>query len=157
MARWVTSEVRRVPGVVATAAMALFGALGGCGGDESSTRGTGGAGAAGAAQTGGSSAGGSDSGGTAAAAGTTSSGGSTGTGGAPGTGGVGGEPGDDCGGCDAGQLCIYQAGGPGPSRWLCTAGAVCPQPCACIEGQGGCTFVPRDMLPGYCSCDNGLE
>lgn len=66
--------------------------------------------------------------------------------------------GDECGGCDMGEQCIYQAGGPGPSRWLCAGFLACPQPCACVdEAQGTCTFVPGEGMPGYCSCDNGLE
>lgn len=65
---------------------------------------------------------------------------------------------DECGGCDMGEQCIYQAGGPGPSRWLCAGFIACPQPCACVsEEQGTCTFVPGEGMPGYCSCDNGLD
>src|SRR6185503_3463595 len=65
-------------------------------------------------------------------------GGSTSTGGLGGsttTGGSGGSAGSDpCGGCALQELCIYQAGGPGPGRLLCAENPTCRAiPCGCIR------------------------
>jgi hypothetical protein len=69
-------------------------------------------------------------------------------------------PDDPCGGCAAGEVCIYQAGGPGPSRYTCAMEKPCASPvaCACIVGQGECMFREATADdPGICVCDNGLE
>jgi hypothetical protein len=65
---------------------------------------------------------------------------------------------DPCGGCRSGQTCIYQQGGPGPSRgYLCAEENPCGSPvaCACIVDQGTC--MPNKSDPGVCICDNGLD
>jgi len=95
-------------------------------------------------------------GGAPGSAGSNGTGGSPGEAGAPGQG-SGGASSDPCGGCDSGQTCIYQVGGPGPSQgYLCAEEPPCAAPaaCACITGQGTCSFVPED---GICVCDNGLD
>jgi len=78
--------------------------------------------------------------------------------------GAGGAPfSDQCGGCDYSvqptELCIYQAGGPGPSRFVCATRTPCKAAgaCACIVDQGTCSFMSEGGGPGYCVCDNGLE
>lgn len=65
-------------------------------------------------------------------------------------------PVDPCGGCDTGKTCIFQAGGPGPSRYLCAAESNCPTPgaCWCIQQQGACQM---SVEHGVCECDNGLD
>ena len=62
----------------------------------------------------------------------------------------------ECDDCTGDQVCIYQVGGPGPSRYTCADQVVCGAPgaCACILNQGTCQMDPVD---GYCQCDNGLE
>ena len=107
------------------------------------------AGEAGAAAVGGASASGG------AAAGGAGDGGAAGAGGAPLT--------DQCGGCQPNghsqQICIYQAGGPGPGRFVCATQNPCRAAgaCACIVDQGTCNFMPEGGGPGYCTCDNGLQ
>jgi hypothetical protein len=78
--------------------------------------------------------------------------------------GVGGAPlSDRCGGCDDGaptsKVCIYQAGGPGPGRFVCATQSLCRAAgvCACILGQGTCNSMLEGGSPGYCVCDNGLD
>jgi hypothetical protein len=63
---------------------------------------------------------------------------------------------DPCGGCELPNICVYQVGGPGPSRYTCAEQLPCGAPgaCACIVGQGQCG---AELVDGYCSCDNGLE
>jgi hypothetical protein len=56
------------------------------------------------------------------------------------------------------MACINQVGGPGPAPgYVCATQLPCgsSDPCACIQGQGTCTWVPSS--PGYCQCDNGLN
>jgi hypothetical protein len=120
----------------------------------------------------------SGSGGSAGAAGALASGGAGGVGGASASGGAaeagaggGGAAGaggaaftDRCGGCNyqapQPQICIYQAGGPGPGRFVCATQNPCGAQgaCACIVGQGECSPAPQDgTSPSYCVCDNGLQ
>jgi hypothetical protein len=91
-----------------------------------------------------------------------------GAGGAPSQGGAGnaggelaagGAAADDCGGCAAGKICVYQVGGPGPSHFVCATQNPCGSAaaCACIVGQGTCQPNLMGDPPRYCSCDNGLE
>jgi hypothetical protein len=94
----------------------------------------------------------------------TTNGGSGGSGGNGGSGGSGGSSNDPCGGCDEGELCIHQAGGPGPSRYTCADNPQCTVPiggpCACVMGQGECTYQMETTdagVVGICVCDNGLE
>jgi hypothetical protein len=58
-------------------------------------------------------------------------------------------------------MCIYQVGGPGPSRYLCAEQQPCgsAEICGCIVGQGPCMFVLDSDAgtTGTCHCDNGLE
>ncbi len=78
-------------------------------------------------------------------------------------GGQGGTSGDQCGGClNAGttEICIYQAGGPGPGRFVCATQNPCGAAgaCACIVGQGTCdNTLMGGGTAGYCVCDNGLD
>lgn len=108
-----------------------------------------------AGEAGAAAAGGASTSGVAAAAGAGGDGGLAGAGGASAT--------DRCGGCDYDgperQLCIYQAGGPGPGRFLCAAQKPCRAAgaCACVIEQGSCGFMLEGGGPGYCVCDNGLE
>jgi hypothetical protein len=77
--------------------------------------------------------------------------------GAPGAGGAGSDP---CGGCDVPrQICVLQAGGPGPSRFTCANQNPCGAPgaCACIVEQGPCESMLMGDPPNYCVCDNGLD
>jgi hypothetical protein len=81
-----------------------------------------------------------------------------------GGGGSGGSTSDPCGGCDEGELCIHQAGGPGPSRYTCANSPPCtvlvPGPCACVMDQGTCSYQMEATdagVIGICVCDNGLE
>jgi hypothetical protein len=112
------------------------------------------------------------SGGTTAGAGGASGGTSGGAGhegGASGQGGVvndagasgeGGAASDPCGGCDVpDEVCVYQTGGPGASRFTCAAQLPCGAPgaCACIVDQGQCEAERMGDPPGYCVCDNGLD
>jgi hypothetical protein len=108
----------------------------------------------------------STSGGTAAGvAGASASGGagapSSGDGGAAGAGGAAFT--DRCGGCKytglAPEICIYQAGGPGPARFVCATQNPCRAAgaCSCIVDQGTCGFMLEGGSPGYCVCDNGLD
>lgn len=65
-----------------------------------------------------------------------------------------------CGGCAEGtEVCVYQAGGPGPARFTCATQNVCGAAgaCACIVGQGQCMPDRMGSPPGYCVCDNGLD
>jgi hypothetical protein len=83
-------------------------------------------------------------------------------GGNGGSGGSGGSSGDPCGGCAADERCIHQAGGPGPSRYVCADAPSCTLAgeCACIMGQGTCTYQMETTdagVIGICVCDNGLE
>jgi hypothetical protein len=120
---------------------------------------SGGGAAAGAAAAGGAAAGGAAAGGAAAggaAAGGAGDGGATGVGGTPFT--------DRCGGCNyngiAPQICIYQAGGPGPGRFVCATQNPCGAAgeCVCIVGQGACSpTVTLEAGGPYCVCDNGLD
>lgn len=89
-----------------------------------------------------------------------------GEGGASGQGGQGsgaGAPGvgeDPCGGCDAPQqVCVYQVGGPGPSRFACANQNPCGAAgaCVCIVDQGTCQPMLMGDPPSYCTCDNGLD
>ena len=65
-------------------------------------------------------------------------------------------PTDACGGCEAPQICVYQAGGPGPGHYACAEQLPCGAAgaCACIVDQGTCE---SEKVDGYCTCDNGLE
>jgi hypothetical protein len=86
-----------------------------------------------------------------------SQGGQGDAGGAPGAGGAGADP---CGGCDVPeQICVYQVGGPGASRFTCAAQNPCGAAgaCACIVGQGVCQPMLMGDPPNYCTCDNGLD
>lgn len=77
--------------------------------------------------------------------------------GAPGAGGAGSDP---CGGCDVpDEVCVYQAGGPGPSRFRCATQLPCGAPgaCACIVDEGACQMMLMGDPPNYCACDNGLD
>lgn len=77
--------------------------------------------------------------------------------GAPGGGGASSDP---CGGCDAPQqICVYQLGGPGPSRFTCATQNPCGAAgaCACIVEQGTCENMLMGDPPNYCVCDNGLD
>jgi hypothetical protein len=99
----------------------------------------------------------SSTGGTHNAGGTSSTGGTHNSGGSS-SGGTGGTHPAECGGCsDQGQICIYQVGGPGPSRFRCATQLPCGAAgaCACIQGQGTCDM--NLAADGYCHCDNGLE
>ena len=84
-----------------------------------------------------------------------------GQGNAAGASGVGGAETDPCGGCapSAVQICVYQAGGPGPSHFTCATQNPCGAltACGCVEGQGTCQPNLMGDPPGYCVCDNGLE
>jgi hypothetical protein len=74
--------------------------------------------------------------------------------------GAGGAPSDPCGGCDVSeQVCVYQAGGPGPSRFTCATQLPCGAPgaCACIVDQGMCQTMLMGDPPDHCVCDNGLD
>jgi hypothetical protein len=137
---------------------------------KSSTSGAAGSGAGGggSSSTGGTAAG---EGGTTGVAGTTASGGAAAGGAAAagaGDGGAGGAGGtlftDRCGGCNyagiAPQICIYQAGGPGPGRFVCATQNPCGAAgeCVCIVGQGACSPTLTLEAGGpYCVCDNGLD
>lgn len=70
-----------------------------------------------------------------------------------------GAPGEDCGGCPSGEVCVYQVGGPGPSRFVCATQNPCGAAgaCACIVGQGMCQPNLMGDPPRYCFCDNGLD
>jgi hypothetical protein len=92
----------------------------------------------------------------------------TGEGGASGQGGqgslagaaAGGADSGPCGGCAAEQVCVYQEGGPGPSRFTCASQNPCGAPgaCACIVGQGACEPTLMGEPPNtYCTCDSGLD
>jgi hypothetical protein len=104
-------------------------------------------------------------GGAAAAGGAPASGGATAAGaGDGGAAGAGGAPSSDrCGGCNYNgpvpEICIYQAGGPGPGRFLCATQNPCKAAgvCACIVDQGTCNFMSEGGGPGYCVCENGLK
>ena len=80
-----------------------------------------------------------------------------------GQGNVAGAPGvgsDPCGGCDVPlQICVYQVGGPGPSRFTCATQNPCGAAgaCACIVDQGPCEATLMGDPPNYCVCDNGLD
>jgi hypothetical protein len=82
-----------------------------------------------------------------------------------GSGGSGGSSSDPCGGCAEGELCIQQAGGPGPGgRYLCANSPPCTVlvqgPCACVMDQGTCSYQMQTTdagVIGICVCDNGLE
>ena len=111
-------------------------------------------------------AGGAASGGVGGAGGASTSGGAAAAG--AGDGGAAGAGGalfaDRCGGCNyqapQPQICIYQAGGPGPGRFVCATQNPCGAAgeCVCIVGQGECSPAPEDgRSPSYCVCDNGLE
>ena len=85
-------------------------------------------------------------------------------GGSGGTGGSGGSSSAPCGDCAEGELCIHQAGGPGPSRYTCANSPPCtvplPGPCSCVMDQGACTYQEETTDAGIieiCVCDNGLE
>jgi hypothetical protein len=111
------------------------------------TSGSGGASSAGAPGSGGQSGSGTSGGGTSSSAGAAGSGGAVN---------------DECGGCAPPyQVCIYQIGGPGPSHFACAEQQPCGSAlaCACILGQGPCTWVADDDagVTGNCHCDNGLE
>lgn len=90
-----------------------------------------------------------------AAAASAGEGGAAGAGGAPAT--------DRCGGCapngPVAPICIYQAGGPGPGRFVCAKRTACrsASACACIVEQGSCNAMLEGGSPSYCVCDNGLE
>jgi hypothetical protein len=90
-------------------------------------------------------------------AGAISAGGAPSSGGSPGAGGSGGSGAEACGGCDDGEICIYQVGGPGPSHFACATQLPCGAPgaCACIVDQGTCEM--NLSSDGYCHCDNGLD
>jgi len=139
------------------------GSSGGAGGNpQGGTAGTALAGTSGAGS-GGSVAAGGTSGvaGHSGAAGVSASGGTAGAAGTAGSAGVAGAPRDECGDCTPPQqICVYQVGGPGPARFLCAEQNPCGAAgaCACIVGQGPCTFIPDDGgTTGICQCDNGLE
>ncbi|HVY26204.1 MAG TPA: hypothetical protein VHB79_06610 [Polyangiaceae bacterium] len=72
---------------------------------------------------------------------------------------VGGAAAEDCGGCAADKVCVFQMGGPGPSHFVCATQNPCGSAaaCACIVGQGTCQPNLMGDPPRYCSCDNGLE
>jgi hypothetical protein len=74
---------------------------------------------------------------------------------------TGGAGSDECGGCDtsASQICVFQAGGPGPSHFTCATQNPCGAAgaCSCIVGQGTCQPNLMGAPPGHCVCDNGLE
>lgn len=95
--------------------------------------------------------------------GSSGSGGSSGGSGSAGTGGRADSGIDRCGGCSGpNQICIFQVGGPGPSRFLCAENPPCKAAgvCACIINQGPCSYVPDEndaAFGGMCSCDNGLD
>ena len=127
-------------------------ASGGASGYAGKASTNGGAGA-GASSGGSSSHGGSASGGAGGAA-AGAGGAAAGAGGVPST--------DRCGGCvptPQPQICIYQAGGPGPGRFVCATQNPCRAAgaCACIVGQGTCNATPEGGSPPYCVCDNELE
>jgi hypothetical protein len=90
--------------------------------------------------------------------GSSAAGGQANMAGAPG---AGGAVTDACGGCDltAPEICVYQAGGPGPSRYVCAPRGPCAAvgACSCIEGQGSCHAQLMGDPPSYCVCDNGLD
>jgi hypothetical protein len=90
------------------------------------------------------------------AGGAVNEGGQANTGGEPSAGGAAPE---DCGGCGQGKICVFQAGGPGPSHFICAMQNPCgaAAACACIVGQGTCQPNLMGDPPRYCSCDNGLE
>lgn len=76
-----------------------------------------------------------------------------------GAGGAGGAGGDACGGCDpSSEICVYQLGGPGTSRYTCAQQSPCAAAgvCACIVDQGNCTYQASGT-PAACVCDNGLD
>jgi hypothetical protein len=70
---------------------------------------------------------------------------------------------DRCGGCKydgaTPEICIFQAGGPGPGRFVCATQNPCGAAgaCVCIVGQGACNPALEGGSPGYCVCDNGLD
>jgi hypothetical protein len=70
---------------------------------------------------------------------------------------------DRCGGCKydgaTPEICIYQAGGPGPGRFVCATQNRCGAAgaCVCIVGQGACNPALEGGSPGYCVCDNGID
>jgi len=134
----------------------------GCGESTKSGDGDGGGGSTstgglGGSTTTGGSGGSTSTGGSSGSTTTGGSGGSTSSGGSSGAGGSAGS--DPCGGCALQELCIYQAGGPGPGRLLCAENPTCRAiPCGCIRNQGTCTSVPPETNMGVsCQCDNGLE
>lgn len=76
-----------------------------------------------------------------------------------GTGGAGGTSVDACGGCNpSSEICVYQLGGPGTSRYVCAKQNPCGAAgeCACIVAQGNCTYQASGT-PARCVCDNGLD
>jgi hypothetical protein len=70
---------------------------------------------------------------------------------------------DRCGGCKydgaTPEICIFQAGGPGPGRFVCATQNRCGAAgaCVCIVGQGACNPALEGGSPGYCVCDNGID
>jgi hypothetical protein len=92
------------------------------------------------------------------AGGASTTGGTPSSAGSPSDGGAGPTLPDECTGClDNDQICIYQVGGPGPSRFTCATQLPCGAAgaCACIQGQGTCDM--NLAADGYCHCDNGLD
>jgi len=72
---------------------------------------------------------------------------------------LGGAATNGCGECSAGQICVLQGGGPGPTHFTCATRNPCgaAAACSCIVGQGTCQPNLMGTPPGYCLCDNGLE
>jgi hypothetical protein len=66
---------------------------------------------------------------------------------------------EDCGGCSAGTVCVFQAGGPGPGHFVCAMQNPCgaAAACACIVAQGTCQPNLSGDPPRYCACDNGQD
>ncbi|HYQ46203.1 MAG TPA: hypothetical protein VER11_29740 [Polyangiaceae bacterium] len=73
--------------------------------------------------------------------------------------GAGGAGAGNCGGCSAGEVCVFQNGGPGPSHFVCATQNPCgaAAACSCIVGQGTCQPNLAGDPPSYCMCDNGLN
>jgi hypothetical protein len=90
-------------------------------------------------------------------------GGASATGGAASAGSAGALLSDRCGGCNykgpTPEICLFQAGGPGPGRFVCATQNPCGAEgaCVCIVGQGTCKNTLQGGSPGYCVCDNGMD
>lgn len=65
----------------------------------------------------------------------------------------------DCGGCAQSEVCVFQVGGPGASRFVCATQNPCGAvgACSCIVGQGVCQPNLMGDPPRYCSCDSGTD